>query len=35
MVTAGATREYIDPIRFISNSSSGLMGVSLAKACKN
>lgn len=34
MVTAGATREYIDPIRFISNSSSGLMGVSLAKACK-
>ncbi|MHB1485742.1 MAG: bifunctional phosphopantothenoylcysteine decarboxylase/phosphopantothenate--cysteine ligase CoaBC [Saccharofermentanales bacterium] len=35
MITAGATREYIDPIRFISNSSSGLMGVSLAKACRD
>lgn len=35
MITAGATREYIDPIRYISNTSSGLMGVSLAKACRN
>lgn len=35
LITAGATREYIDPIRFISNSSSGLMGVSLAKACRD
>jgi phosphopantothenoylcysteine decarboxylase/phosphopantothenate--cysteine ligase len=35
IITAGATREYIDPIRFISNSSSGLMGVSLAKACRD
>lgn len=35
LITAGATREYIDPIRFISNSSSGLMGVSLARACRN
>ena len=35
MITAGATREYIDPIRFISNTSSGLMGVSLARACRN
>lgn len=35
LITAGATREYLDPIRFISNSSSGLMGVSLAKACRN
>ncbi|MHB1154424.1 MAG: bifunctional phosphopantothenoylcysteine decarboxylase/phosphopantothenate--cysteine ligase CoaBC [Eubacteriales bacterium] len=34
-ITAGATREYIDPIRFISNSSSGLMGLSLAKACRD
>ncbi len=34
LITAGATREYIDPIRFISNSSSGLMGISIAKACK-
>lgn len=35
LITAGATREYLDPIRFISNSSSGLMGLSLAKACAN
>jgi len=35
LITAGATREYIDPIRFISNKSSGLMGVSLAKACRD
>ena len=35
VVTAGATREYIDPIRFISNSSSGLMGMSIAKACRD
>lgn len=32
IVTAGATREPIDPVRFISNHSSGLMGVSLAEA---
>ncbi|MET1102366.1 MAG: bifunctional phosphopantothenoylcysteine decarboxylase/phosphopantothenate--cysteine ligase CoaBC [Pyrodictiaceae archaeon] len=30
VVTAGATREYIDPVRIITNPSSGLMGVSLA-----
>jgi phosphopantothenoylcysteine decarboxylase/phosphopantothenate--cysteine ligase len=35
MITAGATREYLDPIRFISNTSSGLMGLSLAKACRD
>jgi phosphopantothenoylcysteine decarboxylase/phosphopantothenate--cysteine ligase len=35
LITAGATREYLDPIRFISNSSSGLMGLCLAKACRN
>ncbi|NLL67549.1 MAG: bifunctional phosphopantothenoylcysteine decarboxylase/phosphopantothenate--cysteine ligase CoaBC [Clostridiaceae bacterium] len=35
LISAGATREYIDPIRFISNTSTGLMGVSLAKACRN
>ncbi len=34
MVTAGATREYIDSVRFISNPSSGKMGYALAKeAC--
>ncbi|HBQ64248.1 MAG TPA: bifunctional phosphopantothenoylcysteine decarboxylase/phosphopantothenate--cysteine ligase CoaBC [Clostridiales bacterium] len=35
LITAGATREYIDPIRFLSNSSSGTMGISLARACRN
>ena len=30
LITAGATREYIDPVRFISNVSSGKMGVALA-----
>lgn len=32
LVTAGATREAIDPVRFISNHSSGKMGIALAKA---
>lgn len=32
VVTAGPTREAIDPVRFISNRSSGRMGVSLARA---
>ena len=31
LLTAGATREYIDPVRFISNPSSGKMGYALAK----
>ena len=31
LITAGGTREYIDPVRFISNSSSGRMGYELAK----
>jgi phosphopantothenoylcysteine decarboxylase/phosphopantothenate--cysteine ligase len=31
VVTAGPTREAIDPVRFISNHSSGLMGYSLAE----
>jgi phosphopantothenoylcysteine decarboxylase/phosphopantothenate--cysteine ligase len=30
LVTSGATREYIDPIRYISNPSSGKMGIALA-----
>lgn len=30
VVTAGPTREYIDPVRFISNPSTGLMGYTLA-----
>jgi phosphopantothenoylcysteine decarboxylase/phosphopantothenate--cysteine ligase len=32
LVTAGATRESIDPVRFITNHSSGKMGFALAKA---
>ncbi|MBN2020501.1 MAG: phosphopantothenoylcysteine decarboxylase [Sedimentisphaerales bacterium] len=32
LVTAGGTREYIDPVRFISNASSGKMGYGLADA---
>lgn len=35
LVTAGPTREPIDPVRFISNHSSGKMGVSLATAFVN
>lgn len=31
LITAGATIEHIDPVRFISNSSSGKMGAALAK----
>ncbi len=31
IVTAGPTREYIDPVRYISNESSGLQGYQLAK----
>ena len=32
LITAGGTREYIDPVRFISNASSGKMGHALARA---
>jgi phosphopantothenoylcysteine decarboxylase/phosphopantothenate--cysteine ligase len=31
LITAGGTREYIDPVRFISNASSGRMGNALAR----
>ncbi|MEM4717916.1 MAG: bifunctional phosphopantothenoylcysteine decarboxylase/phosphopantothenate--cysteine ligase CoaBC [Desulfurococcaceae archaeon] len=36
LVTAGATREYIDPVRVITNPSSGLMGILIAReaACR-
>ena len=34
LITAGATREPIDPVRFISNRSSGRMGFALAEAAK-
>ena len=32
LITAGGTREYLDPVRFISNASSGRMGYALARA---
>ena len=32
LVTAGATRESLDPVRFITNHSSGKMGFALARA---
>ena len=34
LITAGPTREHIDPVRFISNRSSGKMGYSLASEAK-
>ncbi|MBI5903749.1 MAG: bifunctional phosphopantothenoylcysteine decarboxylase/phosphopantothenate--cysteine ligase CoaBC [Deltaproteobacteria bacterium] len=34
LVTAGPTREAIDPVRFVSNASSGKMGYALAKAAR-
>lgn len=33
-VTAGATREFFDPVRFLSNPSTGKMGVAIAQAAK-
>ncbi|MGB9827844.1 MAG: bifunctional phosphopantothenoylcysteine decarboxylase/phosphopantothenate--cysteine ligase CoaBC [Thermosphaera sp.] len=36
VVTAGATREYLDPVRVLTNPSSGLMGILIAReaACR-
>lgn len=34
VVTAGPTREHIDPVRFISNPSSGKMGFAMAEAAQ-
>ena len=34
LVTAGATREHLDPVRYISNPSTGKMGFACAKAAK-
>lgn len=34
LVTAGPTQEYIDPVRFLSNPSSGKMGYSIARAAE-
>ncbi|MFI3256627.1 MAG: bifunctional phosphopantothenoylcysteine decarboxylase/phosphopantothenate--cysteine ligase CoaBC, partial [Psittacicella sp.] len=32
LITLGPTREYLDPVRYITNESSGKMGFSIAKA---
>ena len=34
VVTAGGTREHLDPVRFLGNASSGLMGWALARAAR-
>jgi len=34
VITAGPTREYLDPVRFLSNPSSGKMGYALARAAR-
>lgn len=34
LVTAGPTREFVDPVRFISNRSSGKMGYAIAVSAK-
>ncbi len=31
LVTAGPTREFLDPVRFLTNASSGRMGIAIAK----
>lgn len=35
LITSGPTREAIDPVRFISNHSSGKMGTAIAEECLN
>lgn len=35
LVTAGGTREAIDPVRYIGNNSSGKQGLAIAKAARN
>lgn len=32
LITAGPTREYLDPVRFLSNESTGKMGYAIAEA---
>ncbi|MDD1417524.1 phosphopantothenate synthase, partial [Dolichospermum sp. ST_con] len=32
LISAGGTREYLDPVRFIGNPSTGKMGLALAQA---
>ncbi len=35
LISAGPTREHLDPVRFISNPSSGKMGFAVAAACRD
>ncbi|NCO62394.1 MAG: phosphopantothenoylcysteine decarboxylase [Flavobacteriales bacterium] len=35
LITAGPTREYLDPVRFLSNESTGKMGYAIAEALHN
>lgn len=35
LITAGKTKEYMDPIRYMGNDSTGIMGQSLAQIAKN
>ena len=35
LITAGPTREYFDPVRFVSNPSTGKMGWAIANAAKD
>ncbi|WP_227429984.1 bifunctional phosphopantothenoylcysteine decarboxylase/phosphopantothenate--cysteine ligase CoaBC [Psychrobacter sp. I-STPA6b] len=35
VITAGATLEAIDPVRYLSNHSTGKMGFALARACRD
>ena len=32
LITSGPTRQYLDPVRYLSNASSGRMGAALAAA---
>ena len=35
LITAGPTREYLDPVRFLSNESTGKMGYAIAEALQS
>src|SRR5690606_31755583 len=34
LITAGPTREHLDPVRFLSNPSTGRMGLAMAEAAQ-
>lgn len=35
LITSGPTREYLDPVRYLTNASSGAMGFALAEAARD